>query len=252
MMALALSGSGGELGRASALLRAIARSAEQLVLAQLQPSAGAMAWPPAPAHQHQQQRSATKKAGGNAKQAVGSQPKHLGVKMTDGELAFPGMIIARQRGTRFRAGANAAMGRDHTIFATSAGFVRFSRTMMPFGKERRFISLDPVNGDATSEYKRTVDEMVQRRAEIKRGLLDGSTPLEPALHFQLPSRDGKLSWVGQESSPAQAPQSPGAASSASPDGGPAAQPRRPGGGGASAPLVGRQAKPAAKQQVQSS
>jgi large subunit ribosomal protein L27 len=189
------------------LLRAVLHSADQLTSSFLSPASASCPHPGllqgGSCWGAQQQRCATKKAGGNAKQAVGSHPKHLGVKMTDGELAFPGMIIARQRGTRFHAGSNAGIGRDHTVFATSAGFVRFSRATTEFGKERRTISVEPINGDSSPAYKDVVADMVKRRAVIKRDMLD-NTPFEPALHFQLPTRDGSLSWVGQDHRPSAA------------------------------------------------
>lgn len=148
-----------------------------------------------------QHRWATKKAGGNANQAVGSKPKNLGVKITAGELVFPGMIIARQRGTKFHPGYNVDIGKDHTIFATAPGFVRFDIEKTTFGTERRIISVEPVNGDWTDKYKELAAELVARRAEIKRSKLQ-SVPLEPALHFPLNVQaDGRLSWRG----PAQAP-----------------------------------------------
>lgn len=141
-------------------------------------------------------RTATKKAGGNAHQAVGSHPKHLGAKMVEGELAFPGMIMMRQRGTKFHPGLNAGMGKDHTIFATAPGFVRYERTLTPYGKERRMISVHPVNGDWSAGYKRVAAELVARRAQLKRAKLD-NTPLEPALHFPLNVEGGMLSWLGR-------------------------------------------------------
>ncbi|PNH10374.1 50S ribosomal protein L27 [Tetrabaena socialis] len=180
-----------------------------LLLAALQPHA---AWVAAAADapcSWASHRTATKKAGGTAKQSVGSHPKNLGVKMSAGELAFPGMIIARQRGTRFHAGANTGIGRDHTIFATGVGTVRIGVQPGPGGKERRVVSVEALpeavlaaaslsNGGATtSEARRQMveAELVQRRAQVKRAMLRGSVPLEPALFFELPTRpDGRLSW----------------------------------------------------------
>lgn len=68
---------------------------------------------------------ASKKAGGSAKNLNDSKPKFLGVKLYAGEIASPGSIIIRQRGTKFIAGKNVGMGRDHTLFATSKGKVEF-------------------------------------------------------------------------------------------------------------------------------
>ena len=68
---------------------------------------------------------AHKKAGGSTRNGRDSQSKRLGVKRFGGQLVNAGEIIVRQRGTKFHAGVNAGMGKDHTIFATEAGRVKF-------------------------------------------------------------------------------------------------------------------------------
>lgn len=68
---------------------------------------------------------ASKKAGGTAKNLTDSNPKFLGVKLYAGETARPGSIIVRQRGTKFIAGKNTEMGKDHTIYAVKEGKVSF-------------------------------------------------------------------------------------------------------------------------------
>ena len=68
---------------------------------------------------------AHKKAGGSSKNGRDSESKRLGVKRFGGEEVAPGNILVRQRGTRFHAGRNVRVGRDHTLFATSAGRVTF-------------------------------------------------------------------------------------------------------------------------------
>mgnify|MGYP001574046994 CR=1 FL=1 len=69
---------------------------------------------------------AHKKAGGTAKNLTGSNPKFLGVKLYAGEQARTGSIIIRQRGTKFMAGRNVGIGKDHTLFALANGKVFFS------------------------------------------------------------------------------------------------------------------------------
>jgi large subunit ribosomal protein L27 len=69
---------------------------------------------------------ATRKAGGSAKNLTDSNPKYLGTKLYDGEFAKTGAIIVRQRGTRIIAGANVATAKDHSLFATKSGKVKFS------------------------------------------------------------------------------------------------------------------------------
>ncbi len=68
---------------------------------------------------------AHRKAGGTAKNLRDSQPKYLGVKVADGQMAQPGSIIIRQRGTDVMPGTNVGMGKDHTIFALKEGVVKF-------------------------------------------------------------------------------------------------------------------------------
>jgi large subunit ribosomal protein L27 len=71
---------------------------------------------------------ASKKAGGSTKNGRDSNPKMLGVKVFGGEAVIPGCIIVRQRGTRFHAGKNVALGRDHTIYAVKPGVVEFRKS----------------------------------------------------------------------------------------------------------------------------
>lgn len=68
---------------------------------------------------------AHKKAGGSAKSLRDSNPQFLGVKLFAGQKAQPGNIIVRQRGTKFMAGKNVDMGKDHTIFSLIDGVVSF-------------------------------------------------------------------------------------------------------------------------------
>ncbi|MEK6250516.1 MAG: 50S ribosomal protein L27 [Actinomycetota bacterium] len=75
---------------------------------------------------------AHKKGLGSSRNGRDSNPKMLGVKVFAGQQVNGGEIIVRQRGTRFRAGDGAGLGRDHSIFATRAGVVQFR----PKGKGR--------------------------------------------------------------------------------------------------------------------
>lgn len=81
---------------------------------------------------------AHKKAGGSTHNGRDSQGQRLGVKIFDGQAVLAGSILVRQRGTQFHAGTNVGIGRDHTIFATAAGLVKFE-TKGP--KNRTFISV---------------------------------------------------------------------------------------------------------------
>jgi large subunit ribosomal protein L27 len=69
---------------------------------------------------------AQKKGGGSTRNGRDSQPKMLGVKAFGGQVVPAGSIIVRQRGTRFHAGDNVGMGKDHTLFALVDGQVSFA------------------------------------------------------------------------------------------------------------------------------
>jgi large subunit ribosomal protein L27 len=77
---------------------------------------------------------ASTKAGGSAKNLNSSNPKYLGVKLSDGQAARPGMVIVRQRGTKVMAGKNVKVGKDHTLYAMITGKVSF--------RERRKTNFD--------------------------------------------------------------------------------------------------------------
>jgi large subunit ribosomal protein L27 len=82
---------------------------------------------------------AHKKAGGSSRNGRDSPGQRLGVKKFGGEQVIPGNIIIRQRGTRWHAGRNVGMGRDHTLFALVEGQVRFGSG--PAG--RAYVSVVP-------------------------------------------------------------------------------------------------------------
>jgi large subunit ribosomal protein L27 len=81
---------------------------------------------------------AHKKGGGSSRNGRDSTSKRLGVKAFAGQVVPAGSIIVRQRGTRFRAGSGAGMGRDHTIFATVTGRIEFTR-----GRQGRRVLVHP-------------------------------------------------------------------------------------------------------------
>ncbi len=68
---------------------------------------------------------AHKKGLGSSRNGRDSQAKRLGVKIYDGQTVKTGMILVRQRGTKFRPGVGAGIGRDDTIFAKRDGTVEF-------------------------------------------------------------------------------------------------------------------------------
>ncbi len=81
---------------------------------------------------------AHKKGLGSSRNGRDSESKRLGVKVFAGETVTGGEIIVRQRGTRFKPGDGAGIGKDDTIFAKRAGVVQFSR-----GRRGRVITVEP-------------------------------------------------------------------------------------------------------------
>ena len=79
---------------------------------------------------------AHKKAGGSSRNGRDSEGRRLGVKKYGGQIVKAGNIIIRQRGTKFYPGDNVGMGKDHTLFALTAGQVAFRRS----GK-RQYVSI---------------------------------------------------------------------------------------------------------------
>jgi large subunit ribosomal protein L27 len=82
---------------------------------------------------------AHKKAGGSSRNGRDSAGRRLGVKKFGGEQVLAGNILVRQRGTKFFAGDNVGMGKDHTLFATAEGNVVFRER----AKGRTYVSVVP-------------------------------------------------------------------------------------------------------------
>jgi large subunit ribosomal protein L27 len=82
---------------------------------------------------------AHKKAAGSTNNGRDSNPKYLGVKLYGGQAAVAGNILVRQRGTKFHAGDNVGMGKDHTLFALKDGVVKFVKK----GKKyRQYVTIE--------------------------------------------------------------------------------------------------------------
>jgi large subunit ribosomal protein L27 len=84
---------------------------------------------------------AHKKAGGSSRNGRDSQSKRLGLKAFGGELVNAGSILVRQRGTQFHPGMNVGVGKDHTLFATATGHVKYSEHGP---KSKSTVSIEPV------------------------------------------------------------------------------------------------------------
>ncbi len=81
---------------------------------------------------------AHKKAGGSTRNGRDSNAKRLGVKRYGGQEVTAGNILVRQRGTKFHAGDNVSIGKDHTLFAVADGTVLFQEKGP---KNRKYISV---------------------------------------------------------------------------------------------------------------
>ena len=82
---------------------------------------------------------AHKKGVGSSRNGRDSDGQRLGVKAFGGERVHAGSIIVRQHGTRIKPGRNVGLGKDHTLFALTDGFVLFERV----GKARKMVSIVP-------------------------------------------------------------------------------------------------------------
>ena len=82
---------------------------------------------------------AHKKSGGSSRNGRDSAGRRLGVKKFGGEAVLAGNILVRQRGTTFYPGDNVGMGRDHTLFATITGAVKFITKR----NDRTFVTVVP-------------------------------------------------------------------------------------------------------------
>jgi len=80
---------------------------------------------------------AHKKGVGSTKNGRDSESKRLGAKRADGQFVLAGNILVRQRGTKIHPGNNVGCGKDHTLFATIDGNVKFERQ----GKDRKRVSV---------------------------------------------------------------------------------------------------------------
>ena len=90
---------------------------------------------------------AHKKSGGSSRNGRDSAGQSLGVKKFGGENVLAGNIIVRQRGTKFWPGVNVGLGKDHTLFATAQGQVKFVTKR----NDRTYVSVAPLSQDKASQ-----------------------------------------------------------------------------------------------------
>ncbi|CAI9111587.1 OLC1v1011845C1 [Oldenlandia corymbosa var. corymbosa] len=122
--------------------------------------------------------SAHKKGAGSTKNGRDSPGQRLGVKIYGDQVAKPGAIIVRQRGTKFHPGKNVGLGRDHTLFSLIDGLVKFEK----FGPDKKKVSvypreLQPENPDSYRVRKREAFKLQRERRKARK---EGSL-LEPQL-----------------------------------------------------------------------
>ena len=100
---------------------------------------------------------ATKKAAGSTRNKKDNAGRRLGMKRNDGQMVNAGTIIVRQRGTRFKPGENAGLGRDHTVFATATGRVKISTIQWKkktVTVPRKLISIIPVENAIVKKVRK--------------------------------------------------------------------------------------------------
>ncbi|CAK9175130.1 unnamed protein product [Ilex paraguariensis] len=118
--------------------------------------------------------SAHKKGAGSTKNGRDSPGQRLGVKIFGDQVAKPGAIIVRQRGTKFHPGKNVGLGKDHTIFSLIDGLVKFEK----FGPDRKKISVyprvvQPENPNSYRARKRESFRLQRERRKARRELREG-------------------------------------------------------------------------------
>ncbi|KAK0614561.1 ribosomal L27 protein-domain-containing protein [Immersiella caudata] len=102
-------------------------------------------------------------------------PKKMGAKKTGDQYVIPGNIIYKQRGTIWHPGENTIMGRDHTIHAAVAGYVKYYRDPARHPK-RQYIG---VVFDKSDTLPRPVGAPRKRKTGLVAGPRKVIEPIEP-------------------------------------------------------------------------
>ncbi|KAL0381823.1 UNVERIFIED_CONTAM: 50S ribosomal protein L27, chloroplastic [Sesamum angustifolium] len=123
--------------------------------------------------------SAHKKGAGSTKNGRDSPGQRLGVKIFGDQVAKPGSIIVRQRGTKFHPGKNVGLGKDHTIFSLIDGLVKFEK----FGPDRKKVSVYPrvVQPENPNSYRARKRESFRLQRERRRARREGTVAADPQL-----------------------------------------------------------------------
>ncbi|PON61298.1 Ribosomal protein [Parasponia andersonii] len=123
-------------------------------------------------------QNAHKKGAGSTKNGRDSPGQRLGVKIFGDQVAKPGSIIVRQRGTKhqiqFHAGKNVGLGKDHTLFSLIDGLVKFEK----FGPDRKKVSVYPreVQPENPNSYRARKREYFRLQRERKKARKEGIVP----------------------------------------------------------------------------
>ncbi|KAL9229495.1 hypothetical protein vseg_004957 [Gypsophila vaccaria] len=115
--------------------------------------------------------SAHKKGAGSTKNGRDSKGQRLGVKIYGDQLAKPGAIIIRQRGTKVHPGKNVGIGKDHTIFSLIDGLVKFEK----YGPDKKKVSVYPreVQPENPNSYRARKRENFRLQREKKKARKEG-------------------------------------------------------------------------------
>ena len=106
---------------------------------------------------------AHKKGAGSSDNGRDSRSKRLGVKLFGGQAATAGNILVRQRGTKFHAGDNVYMGRDHTLHAKVDGTVVYTRKR----NDRNYVSITPAVDEVSDAPKAKAKAVTSKKAPAK-------------------------------------------------------------------------------------
>ncbi|KAG8054139.1 hypothetical protein GUJ93_ZPchr0001g30902 [Zizania palustris] len=119
---------------------------------------------------------AHKKGAGSTKNGRDSKGQRLGVKIYGDQVAKPGAIIIRQRGTRVYPGNNVGMGKDHTLFSLIDGLVKFEK----YGPDRKKVSVYPYEKqpENPNSYRARKREYFRMQRERKKARAEGSIEVQ--------------------------------------------------------------------------
>jgi len=146
---------------------------------------------------------AHKKGVGSTDNGRDSNSKRLGIKLFGGQLARAGNIICRQRGTKYHAGENAYLGKDHTVHAKIDGRVTFSKRK----KNRTFISITPLdNGEALVPSKPAREKKEKAPAPAATAPVQEAKPVAPvaatpSTPAAKPASGDKIAFDGKKYAP---------------------------------------------------